>query len=449
MTAWFASNMAWASLAMLVVLVIRQPVARLFGAGPAYALWLLPVLRLLAPPLPDFAPDITPTLPSLTMIVSVAEEAAPLPPDGGPGQWVPVLLAIWAGGAAVFLIWQVFAYRAFLARLEAGARPRGDHRGLPLIESPAAEGPIALGLLRRRIIVPADFDARYSPVERRLALEHECVHHRRGDIWWNHAGLFILALNWFNPLAWAAFRAFRADQELACDAVVAAAAGPDERLDYARALIKSASRPGLVAACPLNHADQLKRRLKMMKTHKVSRLRLLGGAGAVALLAAASLSVGAPSFAHPAPDAKTGASAEPQRDERVRVIIRHGDGDSDGDPAAHGGHRTRERVIIREHHRGEAGDHAARSDHTRHREYAARIEGCRQGNREMARAEDSQGNRRMRFVLCGPGNMDPARQLTALERAREAIAGEDDLSAEGRQRALTSIDAEIARLRAR
>ena len=140
------------------------------------------------------------------------------------------------------------------------------------------QGPVALGLLDRRIVVPADFATRYSAEERRLALDHESIHHRRGDIWWNLVGLFILALNWFNPVAWLAFRAFRADQELACDAAVAAAASADARHDYARALIKSASRPGLIAACPLNHADQLKRRLKMMKDHRSSRARMLGGA---------------------------------------------------------------------------------------------------------------------------------------------------------------------------
>ena len=37
MTGWLAGNMAWASVAMLLVLAVRRPVARLFGAGPAYA----------------------------------------------------------------------------------------------------------------------------------------------------------------------------------------------------------------------------------------------------------------------------------------------------------------------------------------------------------------------------------------------------------------------------
>ena len=114
--------------------------------------------------------------------------------------------------------------------------------------------------------------------------------------------MLILALNWFNPIAWLAFRAFRDDQELACDAAVAARADPQARHDYARALIKSASRPGLIAACPLNHADQLKRRLRMMNDHRRSRLRLLGGAAAIALLAGISATFGSAGIAHPHPE---------------------------------------------------------------------------------------------------------------------------------------------------
>ena len=38
------------------------------------------------------------------------------------------------------------------------------------------------GVIERRIVLPGDFSRRYNPVERRLALEHELVHHKRGDI---------------------------------------------------------------------------------------------------------------------------------------------------------------------------------------------------------------------------------------------------------------------------
>ena len=65
----------------------------------------------------------------------------------------------------------------------------------------------------------------------------------------------MLALNWFNPIAWLAFRAFRADQELACDAAVTAARSDESRRDYAEALVKSVSPARAVTAAPLNPND--------------------------------------------------------------------------------------------------------------------------------------------------------------------------------------------------
>lgn len=469
MTAWLLGNMAWASLAMLLVLAIRQPFARLFGAGPAYALWLLPALRLVMPPLPSLAPDIPSPVPAETLVIWAADVAAPVPPDGGSGPWLPVLIAIWALGAATFLIWQWRAYRRFLAELGRDARSLGAHRGLLLVESPAVQGPVALGLLDRRIVVPADFASRYSAAEQRLALDHESIHHRRGDIWWNLAGLVILGLNWFNPVAWLAFRAFRADQELACDAAVAAAASADTRHDYACALIKSASRPGLIAACPLNHADQLKRRLKMMKTHRASRARLAGGAAAILTLAGLGLAVGTPGLAQSDPPKQEQAQPrDEQRAQQRHVIIRTEEDDApDPELRAHRGQREHERVIIMTH-RGEgdgAGGHGAHGDHddhdhgdhrvrtfTLHRDGGPMMDGhmvmadCGHGQR--SEVSEGEGNERTRVILCSSGaDGTPAQHAERLQRVRDRLAGDSDLSAEHKARVIAALDREIARLR--
>lgn len=283
MIAWAAETAVAVTMLMLLVLALRGPVVRWLGAGWAYALWLLPALRIVMPPLPRLAEDLSP----LPVVIWVGDAAAPLPASAGSGQWVPILLALWAGGAAAFLLWQALAYRDLARRIARDASARSAFGDIAVIASGAVDGPLAIGFTHRRIVVPTDFDQRYSPAERALALRHELVHHRRGDLWWNFAALVVLALNWFNPLAFLAFRAFRADQELACDATVAAGA-PSQRHDYARALIKSASRPGLIAACPLHHADQLKRRLKMMKTHRRSKARTIGGAIVLTALVAGS-----------------------------------------------------------------------------------------------------------------------------------------------------------------
>lgn len=451
MTGWFFANLAWASLAMLLVLAARRPLAAMFGAGAAYALWLLPALRLVMPPLPSLAPDI-PAMPAPeTLILWAGDAGAPLPADGGLGQWVPLLLVLWASGAALLLAWQFVSYRRFLAELSLGARSLGVHRGLPLVESAAVQGPVALGLIDRRIVVPTDFSTRYTAGEQRLALDHESVHHRRGDIWWNHLGLFMLALNWFNPIAWLAFRAFRADQELACDAAVAAAASPQARHDYACALIKSASRPGLIAACPLNHADQLKRRLKMMKDHKVSRLRMLGGGAAVTLLAGVSVALGSPGFAHPHEDKQEQAGRPENRQERV-IVRTHRVGE--GEQSEHREHAGHDRRVIVRSHRGE-GHHAAPDGRGAQAPHVFHMRQGHGGHLAMADCDEGQrtevnegeGNERTRVILCSRGEADPAQRAERLQRVRDRLAGESELSAEHRARVTAALDREIARLR--
>jgi beta-lactamase regulating signal transducer with metallopeptidase domain len=274
MIGWLVETIIGASLLMLLVLAVRRPVAELFGAQWAYALWLLPLLRFVLPPLPE-APVAVPAIIVLPAIDAMA--AAPAPAAGGSGDWLWLLLALWAGGATIFAIWQQSTYSAFMLHLGPEARPAQPERfgGLRVVESDAVDGPVAVGFLNRRIVVPVDFATRYSASEQRLALEHELVHHRRFDLFWNLAALAILALNWFNPIAHFAFRAFRADQELSCDAAVTRRA-PEQRHDYACAVVKSASQPGLIAACPLNHAAFLKRRLKMMKSHRGGWARTMG-----------------------------------------------------------------------------------------------------------------------------------------------------------------------------
>ncbi len=46
-----AENLLWASVAMLIVLALRRPIATAFGAPVAYAFWLVPALRLIVPEL--------------------------------------------------------------------------------------------------------------------------------------------------------------------------------------------------------------------------------------------------------------------------------------------------------------------------------------------------------------------------------------------------------------
>ena len=298
MTAWLVETLVGTTLLMLVVLVLRGPVARAFGARWAYALWALPGLRLIVPPLPTLFPEAP--LPPVVLFIPAAERLTAPPPAelAASWEWMPFFVALWAGGAVIFLTLQWLGYREFLHRLDRSSRPARPPSlgGIRMLISGEVEGPVALGLTDRKIVLPADFLRRYTPEEQRLAIEHELIHHRRGDMWWNLAALGILGVNGFNPVAWLAFRAFRSDQELACDAAVAASASPGERHDYATALVKSATRPGLIAACPLTRAGQLKHRLRMMRSHRVSPMRSFGGGVATLAMAGFCFALATPGF---------------------------------------------------------------------------------------------------------------------------------------------------------
>ena len=50
MSAWLIDTVLYTGLLIGLVLVLRRPVGRFFGAQLAYGLWALPFLRLLLPP---------------------------------------------------------------------------------------------------------------------------------------------------------------------------------------------------------------------------------------------------------------------------------------------------------------------------------------------------------------------------------------------------------------
>lgn len=309
MIAWVVETFVATTLLMLLVLAIRKPVSRHFGPNIAYALWALPVLRLALPPLPESwrATAETPVAAASEVITyyvvepmtvphaaAAATGAASLPVQAAPIDWLPVVLAIWAAGALAFLGYHLIAHGRFCANLLRRAKvQRTVAEGrVHVIETDAATGPLAFGIWRKYVAFPRDFSERYDPLERNLALAHELGHHLRGDLIANWIALVVLALHWFNPVAWRAFRAFRADQEMACDALVLSGRAPALRHAYGRAIVKSAHGGAVSAACHLHTINELKGRLRMLSKHdRKSRSRITAGVAGAAALTLAGLAL--------------------------------------------------------------------------------------------------------------------------------------------------------------
>ncbi|KQM20475.1 hypothetical protein ASE73_16985 [Sphingomonas sp. Leaf24] len=288
MIGWAVETIAAATLLMLLVLMLRGPVARRFGPQAAYALWALPALRMILPPIPDawrpvdIAPIGAATEPGFIMLGVPVAEVPALPQGWGMADVPLAIIALWFLGAVAFVTWHVVQHRRFCAKVLASGRAKGVANGhVKMIETRHAAGPLAFGVVHRYVAMPVDFRERYDEREQALALAHELGHHARGDLLANWVALVVLGCHWFNPVAWRAFRAFRADQEMACDAMVLARATPGVRHAYATAIVKSAHGQGLSAACHLHGVHELKGRLVMLSKHRVmspATKRIAGGA---------------------------------------------------------------------------------------------------------------------------------------------------------------------------
>jgi beta-lactamase regulating signal transducer with metallopeptidase domain len=289
MIGWAVEALAASAVLMIVVLLVRQPVRRVFGPQLAYALWALPLLRLVLPPLPaawsePAALPIARASEVVTVLVGAEPIAAPVMTAAAPAAtlpWGAIVAVAWIAGAAIFFLLHSIRHRRFCRRLLTDARLLDRVNGVCVIETPAASGPLAFGMARRFVAFPHDFADRYDADERELALAHELGHHARGDLIANWIALAVLALHWFNPLAWHAFRAFRCDQELATDARVLAGRSRADRHVYACAILKAAHGGAISAACHLHTITDLKGRLRMLSNTRLSRARRTTGAAAL------------------------------------------------------------------------------------------------------------------------------------------------------------------------
>lgn len=239
--------------AIVLVLLLRRPLRSVFGAQVAYAAWGLVPSAMLAAWLPA-----SPLAARLGVAMS-AEVLAAMPLMAGPanvgssGNAAPGLLLLWSIGVAAMLAALLRRQRRYVGSL--GPLSPGDGEGF-LSERPDC-GPVLIGALRPRLVLPADFHTRYTRTERDLVLAHERVHLQRGDTLVNAGVALLRCLFWFNPLVHVAAARFRFDQELACDAAVLTSF-PQARRAYADAMLKTQlADPGLPVGCHPRTAGRL------------------------------------------------------------------------------------------------------------------------------------------------------------------------------------------------
>jgi beta-lactamase regulating signal transducer with metallopeptidase domain len=311
---WLVSTFVATSALMAAVLVIREPVRRTFGAPVAYALWLLPAARAVLPSFTQTVERVVPAAapPAQVATYSVPTSAAAATAPALSVDWPLLLLAVWLAGAVVMTIRGLVTYHRQRSGIVGDAVQMARLGGIRILRSERVRGPVAFGIVDRVIVLPLDFDDKFTDRQRCLALEHELSHHRSGDLVANLFAFVLLCLQWFNPLAWAAHAAFRFDQEAACDARVLDKAQPGERASYGAAIAKAASGRTFLFSGALDRPSTLSRRLIIMTNIENAQRRragfaIVGGALLLALPLTASKAIDYVDIAAPAPVAEVKA----------------------------------------------------------------------------------------------------------------------------------------------
>lgn len=319
---WLAETSLAISVLILLVLFIRKPFAKAFGARAAYALWLAPAVRLFMPEL-KLLPAPSPLMPEVAPVTTITPDTV-WQTQGWEAQATQVFETAAANfdwfslaAAAALVLWATIAFAWFSFKLETQAkylRQRMSNstpaspalvsmaqtiaRDFNLRRAPALRisndndsGPCLIGLLRPVVFLPASFETDYVQTEQRLVLAHEIAHIARGDMAATFVALALQAAQWPNPLAHFSFKAFRTDQESACDAFVMArcASVSGAAGNYASAILKSVRAQTDAPAFGLALAHPVKERLMLLKSQKKSPLRLAAGAISVAAFTAVSL----------------------------------------------------------------------------------------------------------------------------------------------------------------
>ncbi|MDF3123647.1 M56 family metallopeptidase [Rheinheimera sp. 1928-s] len=270
------------SLMLLTLLVLRPYLLTRRGARTSYALWSLVPLLLLCFILP-LQLSSNPTSTAMQVYQVGLQQAEQQFSSSS------LLLWLWLAGvllfAALVLRSQLQLHKEKAAAKSVDLDSAELVSDLPCLLSHKAQGPYISGLFKAEILLPTDFFQRFSPTQQQLIIQHELTHWRRGDLFCNLLALTLLMLFWFNPLCWLAYRAYRHDQELACDALVLENASKADKIAYGKALLSN-SEPTPVSwqGITTHYGDlkQMKQRLQQLQSQQgFSKNTLIAAVAAV------------------------------------------------------------------------------------------------------------------------------------------------------------------------
>lgn len=309
-------ELSWqAGLIALAVMAVRLVLRKKASRRALCMLWALVALRLLLPvsltvesPVSLQAEEAPVSRAYHAMQetrTSVPEEAAPAPAESSGAaaavvpaepaaepvtlrtfaRWLPWIWVIGMGCMAAYMLLSFIWMRLTLRRAE--------HIQDNVYRCTQWSTPFVLGIIAPCIYVPESVSEEDLP----QVLAHERCHIRRWDHVVKPFAFLLLAVNWFNPVLWAAYVLLGRDMENACDEMALKNADAAQRAAYSRALVSCAAQPKMAAVCPLAFGEvAVKERVKNVLGYKKPAI------WAAVMVAVAAVIIGACLLTKPAED---------------------------------------------------------------------------------------------------------------------------------------------------
>lgn len=283
---------------------IRRLLGRLLGAHLQYRLWLLLLILLAVPFLPQSSfpilADPTRISPEISSSISGLQKTKADTTVVSASVWMKDFTESVSKSTPAFLwkflfiIWTTGAILALLSGIRSALKLRTLHSSaLPLqhpkarelfkscldtlhIQRPVAvystaflRSPVMTGVLRPRIYLPIRLLSNYHEEDLRYILLHELTHYRHLDAITGYLMNLAGTLYWFHPLVWVSLRAMRTDRELACDARVLSVLEETAYEDYGLTLLRFAQGSSLPFAAGLGQkGPQIRTRIQHIASYR-------------------------------------------------------------------------------------------------------------------------------------------------------------------------------------
>ena len=186
-----------------------------------------------------------------------------------------ILPYIWISVTVVILAISTARYFNLKQKLKSGKNFKEN-----IYFSHQANTPFILGIIKPKIYIPSNTDKQYID----YIIAHEKYHLKRKDHIIKAFAFLLLAIHWFNPFCFIAFKLMNDDMEMSCDEYVLKHSANDIRADYSTLLLDFATKTQAFSAGLLAFGESDTRRRVKNIMRFTTRKKWVGIVAAVVII---------------------------------------------------------------------------------------------------------------------------------------------------------------------